>query len=93
MTTNCRGTTVGRQSSVSVAVRRALGRSGVPLMTLVAALATGTAVAQEEQKSAPPEVLQEVTVSGTRIVRTDGYQAPTPVSVLGADDLNKSPMR
>src|SRR5690606_11589904 len=29
-----------------------------------------------------------VTITGTRIVR-DGYEAPTPVSVLGMEELNK----
>ncbi|MGE3476327.1 MAG: TonB-dependent receptor [Rhodospirillaceae bacterium] len=31
--------------------------------------------------------IDEITVTGTRVVR-DGYEAPTPVSVLGADELN-----
>ena len=33
------------------------------------------------------EALEEVAITGSRIIR-DGYQAPTPVSVLGADELN-----
>lgn len=33
--------------------------------------------------------LEAITVTGSRIARVDGYEAPTPVSVLGAADLNK----
>lgn len=33
--------------------------------------------------------LEAITVTGSRIARADGYEAPTPVSVLGADELNK----
>jgi iron complex outermembrane receptor protein len=88
MTTNYRRAARGKQSSVGAAVRRALGRTGVSLMTLMASLGGGTAAAQE-QASAPADVLQEVTVTGSRIVRADGYQAPTPVSILGSEDLNK----
>jgi outer membrane receptor protein involved in Fe transport len=33
--------------------------------------------------------IQEVTVTGSRIQRTDGFEAPTPVAVLGADILNQ----
>jgi iron complex outermembrane receptor protein len=36
--------------------------------------------------SAEPEKVEEVVVTGTRIVR-DGYQAPTPVTVMGAEQL------
>lgn len=58
---------------------------------LAASLAAGTAVAQEEgapQSTASGEVLEQVTVTGTRI-RRDGYDAPTPVSVLGTEALEK----
>lgn len=34
-----------------------------------------------------PATIDSVVVTGTRITR-DGYEAPTPVSVLGADELN-----
>jgi iron complex outermembrane recepter protein len=38
------------------------------------------------------EVLEEVAVTGTRVVR-DGYQAPTPTSVIGADEIStKAPV-
>ncbi|MFC4311705.1 TonB-dependent receptor plug domain-containing protein [Steroidobacter flavus] len=35
------------------------------------------------------DTLEAITVTGSRIARADGYEAPTPVSVLGAEDLNK----
>jgi len=34
--------------------------------------------------------VEEITVTGSRVIR-DGYQAPTPVSVLSAEDMNLSP--
>lgn len=70
-----------KQSSVAVAVHRALGSASATLLVLAASLATGTAGAQEQQASAPSDVLQEITVTGSRIQRADGYEAPTPVSV------------
>jgi iron complex outermembrane recepter protein len=45
------------------------------------------AQAQEELTSAGP--IDSVTVTGTRIAR-DGYDAPTPVSVLGAEEIQAS---
>ncbi|HEY4366661.1 MAG TPA: TonB-dependent receptor [Steroidobacteraceae bacterium] len=83
----------GPKSSVAAAVHRALGTTGTTLLILAASLAAGTAGAQQATPAAAPAdgqaVLQEVTVTGSRIQRADGYEAPTPVSVLGADDLNK----
>lgn len=90
MTMNFRSAAHGqKQSSVAVAVHRALGSASATLLVLAASLATGTAGAQEQQASAPSDVLQEITVTGSRIQRADGYEAPTPVSVLGVEDLNK----
>ncbi|HLT91809.1 MAG TPA: TonB-dependent receptor [Woeseiaceae bacterium] len=55
----------------------------------LALLGAGTAVAQQDGApgagSPDPEV-EEVVVSGTRIAHT-GYDAPTPVSVLGGTDI------
>ncbi len=47
--------------------------------------APGVAFAAEAEKAASPNV-SEVIVTGTRIT-TQGYEAPTPVTVLSADDL------
>ncbi len=52
-----------------------------PLM--VALLGAGAAHAQEQLAQAEVE---EITVTGSRIVR-DGYQAPTPVSVIGVEQM------
>lgn len=90
---------------VSVAVRRALGTAGASWLILSAALAAGTATAQEQVEDAAsaesaqsaesagsPEsdVLGQVTVTGTRIVR-DGYEQPTPVTVIGVEQLQEAP--
>jgi len=45
--------------------------------------ATGTSSADSSG------TLEAITVTGSRIARADGYEAPTPVSVLGMEDLNK----
>lgn len=75
--------------SVAAAVRRTLGIAGSTLLALTT-LAAGTAAAQDAQDAQNPEsaVLDVVTVTGTRIVR-DGYEAPTPISVLGNEQLSK----
>lgn len=82
--TNVAGTS--GQSKVAGAVRRTLG-SAASLLALTA-LAAGSAVAQTADVENPSagQTLGEVTVTGSRIVR-DGYEAPTPVSVLGAEEL------
>lgn len=77
-----------KQSSTAAAVHRALGSASVTLLTVTALLGAGAANAQEQQAGASGDVLQEVMVTGTRIARADGYEAPTPVSVLGAEQLN-----
>src|SRR6185312_13918286 len=46
-----------------------------------------TAQAAPAQTAQAPAV-EEIVVTGTRIIR-NGYEAPTPVSVLGADQLNQ----
>jgi len=50
---------------------------------LLSAVAPQLASAQEPAAAS----LDEIVVTGSRVVR-DGYEAPTPVSVLGADELN-----
>jgi iron complex outermembrane recepter protein len=48
-----------------------------------------TAYAQEAPSDESEQGLQEVTVTGSRIQRADGFSAPTPVTVLGADRLEQ----
>ena len=55
------------------------------LVALPAANAQDAADAQLAQ-AAPAAAAEEIIVTGSRIVR-DGYEAPTPVSVLGAEEL------
>ncbi|MCA0202182.1 MAG: TonB-dependent receptor [Proteobacteria bacterium] len=44
-------------------------------------------LAEAQQPAQQPAAIDEIVVTGSRVVR-DGYEAPTPVSVLGADQLN-----
>lgn len=64
------------------------------LGALATALMCGTAAAQSiapvTEALAEPEVqLNEVTVTGSRIAR-DGYDAPTPLTVLNAEDIQQT---
>jgi len=64
-------------------------RAGVAAAALVAACSTSSmsyaqATAAANQAAAD---IDEVVITGSRIVR-DGYEAPTPVSVLGMEELN-----
>ena len=88
---------------IAVGVKRALGCAGVTLLALTTFMATSATAQEAEataQATAPQDTpaatggggdttLEAITVTGSRIARADGYEAPTPVSVLGADDLNK----
>lgn len=65
--------------SLRAAVSRCLG-----VMLASASLAALNAEAQETSAVEGP--IDSVTVTGTRIAR-DGYDAPTPVSVLGAEEI------
>ena len=42
--------------------------------------------AQEQLAAASPAPVEEIVVTGTRIVR-DGFEAPTPVSVVGVEEI------
>ena len=77
---NTRMTAAGQRSDVAVSVRRALRGAGC-LAGLATVFASGLVTAQEDPK------LEEVMVTGSRISRTDGFEAPTPVSVIGEDTL------
>ncbi len=46
--------------------------------------------AQQAQTAAP--TIDEITVTGTRVVR-DGYEAPTPVTVIGVEQIEQAPMQ
>lgn len=62
-------------------------RTGTAAIAIVAA---ASASAPAQAQTAPPAnqaVAEEIIVTGSRIVR-DGYEAPTPVSVLGMEELS-----
>jgi outer membrane receptor protein involved in Fe transport len=55
--------------------------------SLTAMFAATGANAQTAQQAQGAAIAEEIVVTGTRVIR-DGYEAPTPVSVLGTDELN-----
>jgi outer membrane receptor protein involved in Fe transport len=68
--------------------RMARRRAKVWALSTVSATALATvAVTNVQAQEVESASLDQVVVTGSRIVR-DGYEAPTPVSVLGADELN-----
>ncbi len=52
----------------------------------VASFLPVSAIAQTDAAPADAAPVEEITVTGTRVAR-DGYQAPTPLSVLGEEDI------
>jgi outer membrane receptor protein involved in Fe transport len=65
-------------------------RSALSLLTLACLGSTclsSAAFAQAQQAQAPAAAVDEIVVTGTRVVR-DGYEAPTPVSVIGIEQLD-----
>jgi outer membrane receptor protein involved in Fe transport len=63
-------------------------RARVLALSTVSATALATvAVTNVQAQEAGAAPINEVVVTGSRITR-DGYEAPTPVSVLGADELD-----
>ncbi len=68
--------------------RKARRRAKVWALSTVSATALATvAVTNTQAQEAESTTIDQIVVTGTRITR-DGYEAPTPVSVLGADELN-----
>src|ERR1700735_747090 len=72
---------------------RVLGTlSATPLMLAILGGHAGQAFAQAAPQTAQNTAqapVEEIVVTGSRVVR-DGYQAPTPVSVLGVEQLQAS---
>jgi len=52
----------------------------------VALLLAGGAAAQQQQQN--QQVLEEVTVTGSRITRTSGFTTPVPITAVTTEDLN-----
>jgi iron complex outermembrane receptor protein len=55
----------------------------------VTALLMGGAASAQSRDQSSEKAVEEVVVTGSRVVR-DGYQAPTPVSVIGRDEIQRS---
>src|SRR5579862_4689267 len=65
---------------------QATAQSAAPATDQGTAATGANQTAQTTGQSQPPSALSEIVVSGTRIIR-NGYQAPTPVAVVTAENL------
>ena len=96
MTTDDRPSIRGQHFPGSGARALHRARAGVPLATLIGVFSAAPALAQvpapatTDTSAASSAKLEEVTVTGSRIARSDGFETPTPVSVLSAEDLNQT---
>ncbi|MDB5452199.1 MAG: TonB-dependent receptor [Caulobacteraceae bacterium] len=75
----------GRANRFQIARKMGLSCSA-SVLTIGLAILPGQAFAQAAAASAAPADLEEVVITGTRVVR-DGYQAPTPLTVVSEQDL------
>lgn len=72
-----------------------LSHQPVPVLNKTSAAVPQTQLAQNQPapqaavSAAPPAAVEEVVVTGTRIVR-EGYEAPTPLTVVGTEALERS---
>ena len=65
--------------------------SATPLVAAILASGATTAHAQQtaQAQAAQAPSVEEIVVTGTRVVR-DGFQAPTPVSVVNVEELQNT---
>ena len=68
---------------LSLAVTSALGLTA-------SLMATGVAVAQEDQDENAEDMLEEVIVTGSRIATVDGFGRTSPVTVMGMDEIEST---
>ena len=68
---------------LSLAVSSALGLTA-------SLMATGVAVAQEDQDENADDLLEEVIVTGSRIATVDGFGRTSPVTVVGMDEIKST---
>lgn len=80
------GATTMTKSGIRLAKAWALASTSTVAL-LTSALISTHAQAQTAQPAQAPILEEEIVVTGSRVIR-DGYEAPTPVSVLGAEELN-----
>src|SRR4051812_34944261 len=76
-------------STLSEFDRRRFAARGIVVTTaasVIALLATMPAPARAAQPQTAQEPVEEIVITGSRIVR-DGYEAPTPVTVVGVEQL------
>ncbi|MCA0202431.1 MAG: TonB-dependent receptor [Proteobacteria bacterium] len=74
----------------AAAARRFGFMTTVSSVAMLAASFAAQAQTQQAQTEAPS--IDEITVTGTRVVR-DGYEAPTPVTVIGVEQIEQQPMQ
>ncbi len=74
----------------AAAARRFGFMTTVSSVAMLAASFAAQAQTQQAQTGAP--AIDEITVTGTRVVR-DGYEAPTPVTVIGVEQIEQAPMQ
>lgn len=75
------GRAAARRSSAKVRKNRALATASI--VALAAALAVP---AKAQTRPAQADTVDEIVVTGTRVIR-DGYQAPTPLTVMDAEQI------
>jgi len=75
--------------AVATPSRSSRGNQVYAAVAMILASATASTIAFAQDSDAGPTELAEVSVTGTRIVR-DGYQAPTPLTVVGSEELQAS---
>ncbi|MHB1206742.1 MAG: hypothetical protein ACYCZX_14320, partial [Rhodospirillaceae bacterium] len=77
-------TSISNRNAVRKVKQGVLGTlSATPLLVAILSANATTAYAADAQTAQAPAV-EEIVVTGSRVVR-DGYQAPTPVSVVGVE--------
>ena len=76
----------------SAARRLAFMTTASTVAMLASSFAAQAQTAPGQQAQAPAVAVDEITVTGTRVVR-DGYEAPTPVTVIGVEQIEAAPMQ
>src|SRR5689334_18241515 len=82
-----------RLDSAARALKRGVlgSLSATPLVAAILAAGANSAYAQAQTaqaQAAQAPAVEEIIVTGTRVVR-DGFQAPTPVSVVGVEQMQQ----
>jgi outer membrane receptor protein involved in Fe transport len=74
------------QSSIRLLKRHALASAGIAALCLMSSAAYAQSLPETPQEAQELDGGGDITVTGSRIVR-DGYDAPTPVSVISTKEL------